>query len=92
MSLVSIDSYFYMSFLGNIYFAEYSNHRIRKVTISTGIITTIAGNGGTGSFSGDNGEATAAALNQPFGVEVDSSGTFITILFILSPLTSMLFT
>jgi hypothetical protein len=59
--------------LGNVYFAEYRNHRIRKVTTSTGIITTIAGTG-TSSYSGDNGAATAAELNNPAGVALDSSG------------------
>ena len=38
------------------------------------IISTIAGTG-TSSFSGDNGQATSAALNGPFGVTLDSSGT-----------------
>jgi len=61
--------------LGNVYIADYSNSRIRKVTVSTGIITTIAGSGGTGSYSGDNGSATAATLNAPSGIVVDSSGT-----------------
>ncbi len=60
--------------IGNVYIADSSNHRIRKVTVSTGIITTIAGNGGTGSYSGDNGDATAAMLNYPQGVDVDSAG------------------
>ena len=41
--------------------------------MSTGIITTIAGTG-TGSYSGDNGPATSAALYEPIGVAVDSSG------------------
>ena len=56
-----------------MYIADSGNHRIRKVTVSTGIITTIAGTG-TYSYSGDNGQATAAALYHPFGVAVDSSG------------------
>jgi hypothetical protein len=59
--------------LGNIYFADYNNHRIRKVTVSTGIITTIAGTGAS-SFSGDEGAATSATLYYPSGVKVDSSG------------------
>ena len=59
--------------LGNIYIADQNNHRIRKVTVSTGIITTIAGTG-TSSYSGDNGPATSATLYYPFGVAVDSSG------------------
>jgi hypothetical protein len=59
---------------GNVYIADTVNHRIRKVTISTGIITTFAGTG-TASYSGDNGPATSATLNWPYGVAVDSAGT-----------------
>ncbi len=59
--------------LGNIYIGDSSNNRIRKITISTGVISTVAGTG-TGSYSGDNGAATSAALNGPCGVSVDSSG------------------
>ena len=62
-----------MPFLGNVYIADRYNFRVRKVTISTGIITTIAGTG-TGSYSGDNGPATSATLNHPSGVTVDTSG------------------
>lgn len=58
---------------GNIYIADSSNNRIRKVSTSTGFITTIAGDG-TAGFSGDEGLATAAKLNQPNGIAVDSSG------------------
>ncbi len=57
-----------------MYIADRYNHRIRKVTLSTGIITTIAGTGTT-SYSGDNGPATSATLNAPAGVTLDSSGT-----------------
>ena len=56
-----------------MYFADWINNRIRKVTVSTGIITTIAGTG-TGSYSGDNGQATSAKLKVPEGVSLDSSG------------------
>ncbi|MBI2355311.1 MAG: hypothetical protein HYV06_09830, partial [Deltaproteobacteria bacterium] len=58
---------------GNLYIADTSNYRIRKVTAESGIITTVAGNGSRG-FSGDGGEATAAQLNIPFGVALDSAG------------------
>ena len=51
--------------------------RIRKVTILTGYITTIAGTGTTG-FSGDNGVGSSAKINCPAGVAVDSSGTINT--------------
>ena len=63
------------SLLGNVYIADQSNNRIRKVTISTGIITTIAGTG-TGSYSGDGGAATSATLWYPYGVSLDSTGSF----------------
>ena len=61
-----------------------NNNRIRKVTISTGIITTFAGTGTSGGYSGDNGVATSAALYNPSGVELDSSGNFTIFCFIIS--------
>ena len=60
--------------LGNVYIGDTFNHRVRKVTVSTGIIITIAGTGTT-SYSGDNGPATSATLYYPYGVAVDSAGT-----------------
>ncbi len=57
---------------GNLYIADMSNNRIRKVD-TQGIITTIAGNGIAG-YSGDGGSATAASLYNPNSVAVDSSG------------------
>ena len=65
-----------MSNIGNVYIADQFNNRIRKVTVSTGIITTIAGTG-TGSYSGDNGAATSATLYAPQGVAVDASGRIL---------------
>ena len=56
-----------------MYVADSFNHRIRKVTVSTGIINTIAGTG-TASYSGDNGAATSATLNYPYGVALDTAG------------------
>ena len=58
---------------GNIYIADTSNQRIRRVDSSTSIITTVAGVGSFG-FSGDGGPATAAELKDPRGVAVDVSG------------------
>jgi hypothetical protein len=58
---------------GSLYFADYFNHRVRKVD-SKGIITTIAGTGQSG-FSGDGGPATQAKLNLPTGVAVDAGGS-----------------
>ena len=65
-----------MSNIGNVYIADTSNNRIRKVTVSTGIISTIAGTG-SGSYSGDNGAATSATLYLPRGVAVDASGRIL---------------
>ena len=59
-----------------MYIADYYNYRIRKVTESTGIITTIAGTGSYG-YSGDNGAATSATLNYPSGVALDASGRIL---------------
>ena len=57
---------------GNLYIAEWHNHRIRKVD-SDGNISTVAGTG-TAGFSGDSGAATSAQLNLPSGVALDGSG------------------
>ena len=57
---------------GNLYIADSSNRRIRKV--SNGVITTVAGNGYEG-FTGDNGPATSAELDLPQGIAVDSAGS-----------------
>lgn len=58
-----------------MYIADYDFNAVHKVTVSTGIITTIAGTGSTiGSYSGDGGAATSATLKDPDGVVVDSSG------------------
>jgi len=62
-----------MSNIGNVHIADLGNQRIRKVTVSTGVITTIAGTG-TASYSGDNGAATSATLYYPGGVTLDVSG------------------
>jgi sugar lactone lactonase YvrE len=70
---------------GNLFIADFSNHRVRKVA-PDGIITTVAGSGPVdavsapdgspqnGGFSGDNGPATDARLNGPAGVAVDAHG------------------
>lgn len=59
---------------GNIFIADYGNHRIRKVSAGTGIITTVAGNGDYYGNLGDDGPATSANLYWPSGVAVDSTG------------------
>jgi hypothetical protein len=56
---------------GNVYIAD--DRRIRVVSASTGIISTVAGNGTYGSF-GDGGLAVNAALQSPTAVAVDTVG------------------
>ena len=58
---------------GNLYIADASNHRIRKVNADTGVISTIAGDG-TDGFNGDGGPAVAAQLNFPWSVAPDGAG------------------
>jgi uncharacterized protein (TIGR03437 family) len=57
---------------GNLFIADTFNHRIRRVS-SSGIVTTIAGDGAPG-FTGDGGAATAARFRSPAGLAIDSSG------------------
>jgi sugar lactone lactonase YvrE len=57
----------------NVYIADSSNHRIRKVDALTGIITTFAGTG-TEGFSGDGGLAINAQLANPIGLAFDPAG------------------
>ncbi|WP_032793963.1 NHL domain-containing protein, partial [Streptomyces sp. W007] len=57
---------------GTLYVTDAANHRVRKIT-ADGTISTVAGTG-TAGYSGDGGPATAARLNYPLGVTVDSSG------------------
>jgi len=58
---------------GNLFIADWGNHRIRRVEASTGIITTVAGTVRKG-YSGDGGPAIRAELRFPFGVAVDNAG------------------
>ncbi|MBE2289139.1 MAG: T9SS type A sorting domain-containing protein [Chitinophagaceae bacterium] len=57
----------------SIYFSDALNHRIRKIDLSTGVITTIAGNG-IGGYNGDGIAATTAQLFIPQGLALDTNG------------------
>ena len=57
---------------GNVYIADWGNHRVRKVD-SSGTVTTFAGTGARG-FGGDGGAATSSMFRLPDGVAVDGSG------------------
>ena len=58
---------------GNIFVADSDNNAIRKVVVSTGVITTVAGNGGAGETA-DNVLATSTTVVKPTDVAVDSNG------------------
>ena len=63
---------------GDLFIADAPNNVVREVIKATGDIITVAGNG-TAGYSGDNGPATAAELDYPGRVAVDSAGdVFVT--------------
>lgn len=58
---------------GNLYFSDTGNHAIRKVDAVSGKISAVAGSGRKGD-SGEGGPATAAELDEPYGIVLDRSG------------------
>ena len=56
-----------------LYIGDQASNRVRQVDLATGIITTVAGTGAAG-YAGDGGQATAAAIGSPYGVDVDAVG------------------
>jgi sugar lactone lactonase YvrE len=64
---------------GNLYIADYTNARIRKVD-TNGIITTVAGNGGEGA-GGDGGPALDATVQNPWSIDVDAQGNLYLVQF-----------
>ncbi len=58
---------------GDLYFADYGNHRVRKIDMATRIVTTVAGNGTAGA-AGDGGKATDAQLNRPTDIAFGPDG------------------
>jgi uncharacterized protein (TIGR03437 family) len=71
-ALLNMPQQFCLDSAGNIYIVELAGY-VRRIDAHTGVITTIAGNGGP-NFGGDGGLATAATLMHPAGIAVDSSG------------------
>ena len=61
---------------GNLYIADTQNHCIRFVNAQTGIITTVAGQGGRGGYQGNNAFATTALLSTPSYVAFDQSSGY----------------
>src|ERR1035438_7890830 len=64
-----------IAFDGNhvLYISDTGNNVIRRVDLSTGIITTVAGTSAAG-YAGDGGPATSALLNSPWGIALDGAG------------------
>jgi len=58
---------------GALYITEVSNHRVRRLDLKTGELTTVAGCGRRG-YEGDGGPATQALLNEPYEVRFDRDG------------------
>ena len=57
---------------GALYICDIDNHRVRRLDLKSGEISTVAGNGQEG-YSGDGGQALEASLNQPYEVRFDKS-------------------
>jgi len=58
----------------NLYVADRNNHLIRKIVISTGVVTTVAGTGSSGSA---NGTGTSASFNTPKGITTDGTNLYV---------------
>jgi sugar lactone lactonase YvrE len=58
----------------NLYVADYGNHRIRKIVISTGVVTTLAGS----SSGSTDATGTSASFNGPIGITTDGTNLYVT--------------
>ena len=58
----------------NLYVADTDNHKIRKIVIATGVVTTLAG-GGSGTST--DGTGTTASFNRPQGITSDGTNLFV---------------
>lgn len=63
----------------NLYVVDFANQKIRKIVISTGVVTTIAGPAQGTTTTGDaDGTGNAARFNYPFGITTDGTNLFVT--------------
>lgn len=58
----------------NLYVTDRGNNKIRKIVIATGVVTTLAGSGATGTT---DGTGTAATFNQPVGITTDNTNLYV---------------
>lgn len=63
---------------GDFYFADKDNHRIRRVLYSTNEKIYAYAGSGTQGYAGDGGLPTAAQMDKPTGIWMDSSGRIVT--------------
>jgi len=61
---------------GALYICEVGHHRVRRLDLTSGELTTVAGNG-TKGYAGDGGPATKAQLNEPYEVRFDKAGNML---------------
>ena len=61
---------------GALYICEVQNHRVRRLDLKSGELTTVAGSGKKG-YAGDGGPATKAELNEPYEVRFDRAGNLL---------------
>ena len=59
----------------NLYVADYGNHLIRQIVISTGVVTTLAGT--TGSYGSADGTGTSASFYYPDGITTDGTNLYV---------------
>jgi streptogramin lyase len=62
---------------GALYVCEITNHVIRRIDPKTGVITTVAGQGGKKGYAGDGGPATQALLFEPYEIRFDKAGNMV---------------
>jgi len=62
---------------GALYVCEITNHVIRRIDLKTGIVSTVAGQGGKKGYEGDGGPATQALLFEPYEIRFDTAGNML---------------
>ena len=59
----------------NLFVSDYGNHTIRKIVISTGVVTTIAGS--AGAYGSTDAAETSARFKYPHGITTDGTNLFV---------------